>query len=74
MTAAQAGHIAQLDATKHQLEQSVDSCRQKGSRISDLEAEVAALKATVEEKEGRIREDETIRRKLHNTIQELKVN
>lgn len=74
MTAAQAGHIAQLDATKHQLEQSVESCRQKGSRISDLEAEVAALKATVEEKEGRIREDETMRRKLHNTIQELKGN
>ncbi|XP_041472331.1 carboxy-terminal kinesin 2-like [Lytechinus variegatus] len=74
MTAAQAGYIAQLDATKHQLEQSVESGRQKDTRISDLEAEVEALKASVAEKESRIRDEETIRRKLHNTIQELKGN
>ena len=34
---------------------------------------IAEQEKSLEEKESKIREDEGVRRKLHNTIQELKV-
>ncbi|XP_072172005.1 carboxy-terminal kinesin 2-like [Diadema setosum] len=74
MTAARAGMSAELGATKLQLEQSNEAGRQKDGKIAELEALVAELKSTVAEKEAKIRDDETTRRKLHNTIQELKGN
>ena len=44
----------------------------KSDTISKLELEVESHLATIAECEARRREDETIRRQLHNTIQELK--
>ena len=46
--------------------------RQKSEAIASLEDAVKRHLATIAECEARIREDETTRRKLHNTIQELK--
>ena len=54
--------------------------KQTQKTIRDNEAEIAALRqtlkereATISEQEQKIRDHETQRRKLHNTIQELKV-
>ena len=45
---------------------------QKSREISRLEGEVASHLQIIAECKARIREDEMVRRKLHNTIQELK--
>ena len=44
----------------------------KSDIIASLEEEVRKHLATIAECEGKIREDEKTRKKLHNTIQELK--
>ena len=44
----------------------------KSERISELEQDIAELKSTLLYHQQRIRENESHRRKLHNTIQELK--
>ena len=44
----------------------------KAEEIARLQSEVDRHLSTIAECRGRIQEDETTRRKLHNTIQELK--
>lgn len=46
----------------------------KNSRIEDLQLQLAEQAERIKELEKRTREDEKLRRKLHNTIQELKGN
>ena len=44
----------------------------KSERISELEQDIVELKSTLLDHLQKIRENESHRRKLHNTIQELK--
>ena len=53
-------------------DQAQEESAQKSREISRLEGEVASHLQTIAECKARIREDEMVRRKLHNTIQELK--
>ena len=46
----------------------------RGSELGDLQAQVATLRESLADAERRASESELIRRKLHNTIQELKGN
>lgn len=55
------------------LEQSVSAGREKDKEISELKQLVAAMEDTIEKYKIKEQEHETMRRKLHNTIQELKV-
>ena len=55
------------------LEQALEAGRLKDKEISELRAQVACLEGTVEERDKAAREHEMVRRKLHNSIQELKV-
>lgn len=71
---SQVGIAAQLDATKISLEQSVSAGREKDKEISELKQMVAAMQDTIEKYKIKEQEHETMRRKLHNTIQELKGN
>ena len=50
-----------------------ERCAQKDARISECEATIAANLAEIDAANAKIRHDETLRRKLHNTILELKV-
>lgn len=45
----------------------------RSKRVSELESQVAEQKDTIEDMEKKLREGENIRRKLHNTVLELKV-
>lgn len=47
--------------------------REKDKEISELKQMVAAMQDTIEKYKIKEQEHETMRRKLHNTIQELKV-
>lgn len=58
---------ATMHTVRDHLSVSQQTCAAQLARIAELEAHVHAL-------EQRHREDEAIRRKLHNTIQELKGN
>jgi hypothetical protein len=53
-------------------DQAQEESAQKSREISRLEGEVASHSQTIAECKARIRDDEMVRRKLHNTIQELK--
>ena len=46
----------------------------KDAEIAKLKSIVAAHEETIEDNNSKLREHETVRRKLHNTIQELKVS
>jgi len=50
----------------------VEESASKSTTIATLEREVKGHLATIAEANSRIRDDELLRRKLHNTIQELK--
>jgi len=50
-----------------------ECCTAKEAKISECEATIAAKLAEIEAANAKIRNDETVRRKLHNTILELKV-
>ncbi|XP_064634725.1 carboxy-terminal kinesin 2-like [Lineus longissimus] len=74
LTSAQAGLNAEFGATKIQLEQSLEYGRLKDSEIVELKASLAAQIQANEDQASKLIEHETERRKLHNTIQELKGN
>lgn len=57
-----------------QLKTSESISHQKSEKISGLETSLEEKIAKIAELEAQIREDETMRKKLHNTIQELKGN
>lgn len=48
-------------------------CAEKEARINECEATIASKLAEINAANAKIRHDETLRRKLHNTILELKV-
>lgn len=74
LTSANAGISAELESTKLNLEQALRDLRKRDATLVELKATLAQREATVQENEKTIREHETMRRKLHNTIQELKGN
>ena len=53
-------------------DQALSESRHKSEVIAQLEGERETLQAAIEECQQRLREDESQRRKLHNTIQELR--
>ena len=55
------------------LEQSQKDGREKDAEILRLRGVIGAQESTIEEFNVKFREHETVRRQLHNTIQELKV-
>ncbi|KAG0263431.1 kinesin-like nuclear fusion protein [Actinomortierella ambigua] len=61
-------------ALKMKIERTENTLAQREATIEDLEKQLAASQATVQDLEQKIRNEETIRRRLHNTIQELKGN
>ncbi|XP_042887792.1 carboxy-terminal kinesin 2-like isoform X2 [Penaeus japonicus] len=67
LTSAHAGIEAQLSSTKIMLDD-------RNKRVSELESQVATQKDTIEDMEKKLRDGENIRRKLHNTVLELKGN
>lgn len=48
-------------------------CSEKDADIKSKASEIAFLKEQNLELEAKLREEESVRRKLHNTVQELKV-
>ena len=60
--------VAQVNLTACQAR-----CVDKETKIKECEATIAAKLAEIDEANTKIRRDETLRRKLHNTILELKV-
>ncbi|XP_060069856.1 carboxy-terminal kinesin 2-like [Ylistrum balloti] len=74
MTSAQAGMSAELEATKISLEAAMKAGQQKDDNICRLNGVVRSHEETIEDFNAKFREHETARRKLHNTIQELKGN
>ena len=53
-------------------DQAIADALAKAGEIARLQGEVEQHLATIAECQARLREDETMRRRLHNTIQELK--
>ncbi|KAJ3031084.1 kinesin-like nuclear fusion protein, partial [Rhizophlyctis rosea] len=64
----------ELRGVKSKLEQTEDTLKERDERIVDLESALADARALIGRLESKVREEESIRRKLHNTIQELKGN
>jgi kinesin family protein C1 len=60
---------SELRALKLKYEESQNVLGSKEQAIKKFEEEVAKNAATIEALEAKIREEEMIRRKLHNTIQ-----
>ncbi|KAJ1735325.1 kinesin-like nuclear fusion protein [Coemansia biformis] len=56
------------------VEQLEDVLSEREIRIAELDEDVASRSHTIEELEAKLRKEETLRRNLHNTIQELKGN
>ncbi|KAJ1965838.1 kinesin-like nuclear fusion protein [Dimargaris xerosporica] len=72
-----AAHLAlesNCQALKQRLSQTEDTLAQREQRIAVLEQQLADSQSLTADLEARIRDEETIRRRLHNTIQELKGN
>ena len=64
----------QLESTKTKLSCAEELAADRAARIAQLESEVANHLGTIDELEQKRRADEIVRRRLHNTIQELKGN
>ncbi|KAJ3010263.1 kinesin-like nuclear fusion protein [Thoreauomyces humboldtii] len=73
-SASQIAMEADLRANRLRVEQMEDTIRIRDERIAGLEKERDGLVNRADGLEGRVREEETMRRRLHNTIQELKGN
>ncbi|ORX94060.1 kinesin-domain-containing protein [Basidiobolus meristosporus CBS 931.73] len=75
---SQSANYLQLEsdhrAVKNNLETTESTLKQREARIAELEALLTEANQTVTTIEGKLRDEETQRRKLHNTIQELKGN
>ncbi|KAF9146428.1 kinesin-like nuclear fusion protein [Linnemannia schmuckeri] len=61
-------------ALKEKVERTESTLEQRETTILTLERKLAESRKSVKDLDQRIREEETIRRRLHNTIQELKGN
>ncbi|KAK9685145.1 kinesin-like nuclear fusion protein [Basidiobolus ranarum] len=75
---SQSANYLQLEsdhrAMKNNLETTESTLAKRESRIAELEALLHTANETVVTIESKLRDEETQRRKLHNTIQELKGN
>ncbi|KAF9127052.1 kinesin-like nuclear fusion protein [Mortierella sp. 14UC] len=75
---AQSANCSALESDNRALKMKVESTEstleQRKATIDTLEQKLAESKKLVEDLEQRIRQEETIRRRLHNTIQELRGN
>eukprot|EP01119_Soliformovum_irregulare_P017188 TRINITY_DN5063_c0_g1_i1.p1 TRINITY_DN5063_c0_g1~~TRINITY_DN5063_c0_g1_i1.p1 ORF type:complete len:726 (+),score=253.18 TRINITY_DN5063_c0_g1_i1:33-2180(+) len=69
-----AGLQAELQSTKNILGTTQQTSAERAQKIQSLEIEIDQKKLSIAELEAQIREDENLRKKLHNTIQELKGN
>jgi len=74
MTADSLGITTELQATKVSLEKTLNESQQKSDKIAQLEETIRGLQDHVANLDSKLRSEETIRRELHNTIQELKGN
>lgn len=74
MTADSLGISTELQATKVNLEKTIAESQQKSDIIAKLEDTIRGLQDNMAALESKLRSEETIRRELHNTIQELKGN
>ncbi|XP_076471326.1 carboxy-terminal kinesin 2-like [Babylonia areolata] len=74
LTSSQAKVNAELESTKLGLDQAFRDIRARDEEICELKEMLAEREATIEENQKKIRDHETVRRQLHNTIQELKGN
>ncbi|KAK3103476.1 hypothetical protein FSP39_019513 [Pinctada imbricata] len=74
LQSSQAGISAQLQATKEQLDKEISDGKEKDREINMLKETIRQQLAEIEDYNNKCREHETLRRKLHNTIQELKGN
>ncbi|KAG9071698.1 kinesin-like nuclear fusion protein [Linnemannia hyalina] len=61
-------------ALKEKIQRTENTLEQRETTILMLERKLAESRKSVKDLDQRIREEETIRRRLHNTIQELKGN
>ncbi|KJE97078.1 kinesin-1 [Capsaspora owczarzaki ATCC 30864] len=64
----------ELRITRESLHRAEADGSSKARTIEELQAMIAAHQETIRQCEEKIREDEAIRRRLHNTVQELKGN
>lgn len=74
MTADSLGISTELQATKVNLEKTIAESQKKSDIIAKLEDTIRGLQDNMAALESKLRSEETIRRELHNTIQELKGN
>ena len=76
--ATSASAMTTMEATKSTLSSQIEGLTEDKRRheitIDALTAELAKAKLYIDEMENKCREEESLRRKLHNTIQELKGN
>ncbi|KAG0344830.1 kinesin-like nuclear fusion protein [Podila humilis] len=76
--ASQSAKCSELEgdnvALQKKHEEAENTLADRDARIKDLERTIAGLKTSIAQLEEQIRMEETLRRKLHNTIQELKGN
>jgi len=66
-------NTVKICALQVNLAASQERCAEKEAKINECEATITAKLAEIEEANVKIRRDETVRRKLHNTVLELKV-
>ncbi len=59
----------EIDSLKFRLQTSDNLCQERKRKIEELQLKVDQDTRTIADLEAEIREDETIRKKLHNTIQ-----
>ncbi|XP_052800185.1 carboxy-terminal kinesin 2-like isoform X2 [Mya arenaria] len=74
LTASQAGIRSELEATKLALEQATRTIADRDAEIVTHKATISGHEVTIEEYLQSFQEHETVRRQLHNSIQELKGN
>ena len=65
---------SELELLKNNLARAETICKEREKMINDMEITIEDKTKTIAELESQIREDEAMRKKLHNTIQELKGN
>lgn len=65
---------SQINAQRARIDQLEEASRAKDQTASDLRARLEAAQALIVELEAKVQKGETLRRKLHNDVQELKGN
>ncbi|XP_071956194.1 carboxy-terminal kinesin 2-like isoform X2 [Antedon mediterranea] len=74
MKSDQVGMEAEVASIKGLLEKSQQTCTHQEEIIASLHAKIATHLDTIKVNESNLQEAESVRRKLHNTVQELKGN